>query len=306
MKALYALLLASIVALHPVYARGAAISAPGTGGGAEADTLDTVFDRGKEIDGANSEANAIIDGDGTNKMKRWWDPTYGYMQKPDPLGNSAWRCWTNFGCVIKDWENSDATMFTIDPDATDNDKYVWASGYRPIKTLALPADALYPRGGSTLVTDTELISGGLIAPYVTTTDSDNDGFYRYVVMPSNWDGGTVTATVTLVNTNGTPGNAFVGHVSGACYPVGTVVATTISTTGEQSATFTFSSACGGGACHQNDPVQATTAAITINGTPAGGNYCGFQFQTDATGTTETVGGIKVVSMHIHYKIAQGF
>jgi hypothetical protein len=199
-------------------------------------------------------------------------------------------------------------MLTVDPDATDNDKYVWASGYRPIKTISLPADALYPRGSSTLVTDTALVSGGLISPYLTTTDSDSDGFYRYLVMPVNWDGGTVTATITVVNTNATPANNFEVDVSGTCYPAGTVIPTTISTTGEQPATVSFgaSGSCGGSACNQNDPASATTAAITINGTPAGGNFCGFQAQVDATATTETVAGIKIVQMDIHYKISKGF
>lgn len=207
--------------------------------------------------------------------------------------------------IIKD---AGAAVLTITPDNAGNLKYVWAAGYRPIKTLSLPADALYPRGSSTLVTGTALITSGLISPYITTTDSDNDGFYRYLVMDPKWDGGTVTATVTVLSVNATPANNFEVDISGECYPAGTAVTTTISATGEQAALIDFdaSGACGGSACSQFDPASATTAAITINGTPAGGNFCAFQGQVDATATTATATDIKIVQLDIHYGISQGF
>lgn len=285
----------------------AVMGSGGGGGGGGAGTLDQAFDGGKVIDGANSLANAFRVGDGTTPMCQYTDATLGPVIRPCTDSNTRTFIWTNFTWCWYDIEG-DACMFTVDPDATDNDKYVWASGYRPIKTIPFPADALYPRGSSTLVTDTALISGGLISPYLTTTDSDSDGFYRYFVMPANWDGGTVTATVTVVNVNATPANNFEVDISGTCYPAGTVIPTTISATGEQAANIDFDAAgaCGGSACSQNDPASATTAAITINGTPAGGNLCGFQGQVDATATTETVAGIKIIQMDIHYKIGKGF
>lgn len=277
---------------------------PGT---SPSDTLDTVFDRGKIIDGASSLANAVRIGDGVTPLCLFTDATLGPRIKPCTDSNTRTYIENGFTWCLYDIEG-DSCMLTVDPDATDNDKYVWASGYRPIKTVSLSADALYPLGSSTLVTDTALISGGLIAPYITTTDSDNDGAYRYLVMDPKWDGGTVTATITVVNTNATPANAFRVDVSGECYPAGTAIPTTISTTGEQSAIITFGSSgsCGGSACNQNDPASATTAAITINGTPAGGNLCGFQAQTNASGTTETVAGIKIVDLTIHWKLGKGF
>lgn len=284
----------------------AVMGSGGGGGGGGGVTLDQAFDGGKVIDGANSLPNAMCVG-GTLKLCIYEDATLGPLIRPSTDANTRFYVWANFTGCWYDVEGS-SCMLTIDPDATDNDKYTWTSGYRPIKTISLPADALYPRGSSTLVTDTALVSGGLISPYLTTTDSDSDGFYRYLVMPANWDGGTVTATITVVNTNATPANNFEVDVSGACYPAGTVIPTTISTTGEQAANVEFdaSGACGGSACNQNDPASATTAAITINGTPAGGNFCGFQAQVDAIATTETTAGIKIVQMDIHYKMSKGF
>lgn len=280
---------------------------PGSGSTGTTVTLDSAFDNGKEIDGANNLANALRVGDGTTPICLYTDATLGPIIKPCTDANTTTYIWNGFTHRWYDIEG-DAVMFTIDPDATGNDKYVWASGYRPVKTLSMPADALYPLGAATLVTDTALVSGGLISPYLTVTLSNSDGFYRYLTMDPKWDGGQVTATVTVVNTNATPANDFVVHVSGACYPAGTAVPTTISTTGEQSVTVDFdaSGSCGGSACNQNDPASATSAAITINGTPAGGNYCGFQAQVDATGTTETVTGLKVTQLDIHYNLAKGF
>lgn len=274
--------------------------------GIPATTLDQAFDAGAEINGATS-ANPMIVGNGTQKGKLYGDASKGFVVEPVPLGDSVWRIWTNYNGVIRD-EEAATTMFTIDPDATDNDKYVWASGYRPIKTLSFTADSLYVAGSASLVTDTALVSGGLIVPYILTTDSNSDYFYRYIVMDPKWDGGTVTATVTVVNVNATPANAYEVDVSGQCYAAGDAVGTTISTTGEQAATITFGSSgsCGGSACNQNDRASATTAAITINGTPAGGAFCAFQAQVDATATTETVSGVKVVQMDINYKIGKGF
>lgn len=276
------------------------------GGTTTAQGLDANFDIENEVNGATI-ANPLIVGNGTQKLEIFGDATMGGTIRPSPLGDSTWRCWTNYNCVIRD-EESAAAMFTIDPDAPNNDKYVWALGYRPIKTLSFMADSLYVAGAASLVTDAALVSGGLIVPYILTTDSNSDYFYRYVVMDPKWDGGAVTATVTVVNVNATPANAYEVDVSGQCYAAGDAIGTTISTTGEQAATITFGSSgsCGGSACNQNDRASATTAAITINGTPAGGAFCAFQAQVDATATTETVSGVKVVQMDIHYKISKGF
>jgi hypothetical protein len=260
-----------------------------------------------DVTTANSLGNARCIGDGVNQLCFYTESTLGGLVRPKPDTHTKAYIWNTFTwCVFSIQLNT--CMLTVDPNATGNDKYVWTSGTRPIKTVMLPADALYPRGASTLVTDAALISGGLISPYITTTDSDNDGAHRYLVMPANWDGGTVTATITVVNTNATPANAYAVGVSGECYPAGTALGTTISATGSQTATLSFgaSGSCGGSACNQNDPASATTAAITVNGTPAGGRFCGFQARTSALGTTETVAGIKIVQLDINYSIAKGF
>ena len=44
------------------------------------------------------------------------------------------------------------------------------------RTVVLPADSWYMQGSAALVTNTALVSGGLVEPYITITDSDSDGF----------------------------------------------------------------------------------------------------------------------------------
>lgn len=85
-----------------------------TGGGAS--TLNQAFDGGKTIDGANSEANAFVVGDGTRSSKEWCDATNGCIKKPNPLADSLWRVWTNMNAYIWD-EEANAPFATIDPDA---------------------------------------------------------------------------------------------------------------------------------------------------------------------------------------------
>ena len=83
---------------------------------AEAQDLDDVCTVGCEITTAVSEATGAKIGDGTNKVSTYWDPTDGYVVKPDPLGNTLWRCWTNFNCVVRDVEGA-KDFLIIDPDA---------------------------------------------------------------------------------------------------------------------------------------------------------------------------------------------
>lgn len=86
----------------------------GSSGGAT--SLDQAFDGGKTIDGANSEANARVEGDGTRYMKYWCDATLGCVAKPSPLADTFWRIWTNMNGYIWD-DESNSAFATIDPDA---------------------------------------------------------------------------------------------------------------------------------------------------------------------------------------------
>ncbi len=279
------------------------------GDGSALDTLDTIAARGRHDTGANSEANGHQIGTATNYYNIFHEEGSGLYIKPFPLSDSYLRCWTNKNIVIFD-DEALSPMLTIDCDATNVlDKFTWTAGYGPTKNISLTADALYLQGAATLTTDSAAVSGGLTIPYITITDSNSDGFHRYFRMPDNWDGGTITATLTVINTNAAPANDLEVDISGQCFATGDAVATTISSTGEQPINIDFDSsgACGGSACSQNDRVSKTSAAITLNGTPAAGAWCGFQGQVDATATTTAqVADIRIVEMDLTYSIGKGF
>lgn len=96
--------------------------------------LDANFNAVPEITGATS-ANPMKVGNGTQKLELFGDATMGGTVRPSPLGDSVWRCWTNFNCVIRDEEGA-TTMFTIDPDAASkNAMYQFGSSYKPIASI---------------------------------------------------------------------------------------------------------------------------------------------------------------------------
>lgn len=169
-------------------------------------------------------------------------------------------------------------------------------------TVTLLADALYMQG-CTKVTGSALVTAGLTEPYITCGDDNAHGFHRSLRMPDSWDGGTITVTLSLINVNAAPAGDYEIDFSAVAVPLGTALATTISTTGEQPVNIDFDAAgtCGGSACVQFAYVKKTSAAITVNGTPAGGNLLRIQGQVDATATTTTqVADVKITEIAIEY------
>ena len=90
----------------------------GDGSPAEVDTLDTVFDRGKTIDGANSLANAVRIGGATDSV-RWClynDATLGRRFLPCEAANTQTIAMTNQTWCLFD-EEGGVCGWTWDPDA---------------------------------------------------------------------------------------------------------------------------------------------------------------------------------------------
>jgi len=275
----------------------------------ELQDLDAVFDLGKIIDGATSFVLSMRVGGATDGIAFYDHPTNGptivcFVAGVEGDCDLIFRIDTDNEWILKDVEGG-ADIEKVDPDAASKNLiWVYPTGtYRPLKTVYLGADALYVIGAATLTTDTALISGGEVAPYIVVTDVDTDGFQRSFRMPGSYDGGTITATISLISVNGTPANNFEVDVSGECWG-NSDVRTTIDTTGEVAANFDFdaSGTCGGSACVTNEVLQVTTAAITLNGTPAAGDVCGFQALVDATATDATVADIKITDLNIHYSV----
>ena len=217
-------------------------------------TLDGAFDNGSEIDNATS-ANPVIIGNGTQKGKLYGDATKGFVIEPDPLGDSAWRCWTNFNCIIRD-EEAGTTIFTIDPDAASkNAMYQFGTNYKPLASIPV---TLFPRGAASY-SEASIVSNQPKGGYITVTDADTDAVdFRFVVTGKMV--GVTTATVRLygVSDNATPSGNIVLNCAMRSNRPGTDTYVAHSTTGEQAITLTPAT--------QNRPVSAVTSAITINGT----------------------------------------
>lgn len=206
------------------------------------------------------------------------------------------------------WFVSDSSgnmIVQIEPGASGRLKYTFGSSYRLTKSILLTADALYMHG-CTLTTDSALITGGLTEPYITCGDNDSHGFHRSLVLPLNWAADTITVTQYLTNVNATP-SATVYEIdySAECEANSEVIGSSISSTGEQPATVNFanSGTCGT-ACAQFDLTIVTTAAITPNGTCAGGNLFRIQGNVDATATTSAqVADIKLIAIKVNFNLS---
>lgn len=108
---------------------GAVWVAIGDGSPTDTDTLDTVFDRGKTIDGANSLANAVRIGDGTTPWCIYTDSVLGPQLRPCTDANVRQLIPTNFTGGWYDEEGA-ADVMVVDPDAlgAGTGTSTWATG----------------------------------------------------------------------------------------------------------------------------------------------------------------------------------
>jgi len=270
----------------------------------EIDTLDTVMARGNTTDNC-TQTDKCQFGNGNVFWDIYCDDVNVCYFETSVAGDFRIRARTGHKIELYDEEGA-TPILTFNPGAaTQLDKYLFAPAHRPKKTVVLTADSFYMQGSCALNTTLALISGGLIEPYITCTDSNSDGFHRSYKMPKSWDGGTLTFEVGLTNVNASPANDFEIDFSASCVPLGTAIATTISTTGEQPVNVDFDAGgtCGGSACVQNALVKKISAAVTPNGTCAGGNLLRIQGQIDATATTTTqVANVKIVDVTMEYTV----
>lgn len=261
----------------------------GGSGGSGVSTLDQAFDGGKVIDGASDLTSAMCVGDGTRQICFYGDATLGPVVRPRNGAadtDAAFRCWTNQNCVIFDVEGSNP-MLTIDPDAASvNAMYQFGANYRPRKSIWFPAGSLSTDGTEcSAPAELTINSGPKAYGIVCSLPGTNlDGhIYGSVVMPDSWDGGTVTFKVSAVlDTDGASSVTLQGVVA----------AQAVATTGTIAATYgtqqdlDVSEAVGD---VQWDMIQATSAAVTASGSPAGGQILVFRYTVCDTGTPPTTG-----------------
>ena len=231
----------------------------------------------KTLEWANNETNAVQMGNGTNYIKGWWDATLGWVWKPSTLGDSAWRCWTNFNCIIRD-EEAGATIFTIDPDAASpNAMYQFGTNYKPNVSFVVP---LSPRGSAVGAYES-LVTNQPSEYYLTVTDSNTDAVDFSFPVTSRLAGATtVTFRLVGVSKAASPSGNIDFDCAMTTYTPGTDTFAAHSTTGEVTATLT--------PAVQNRSVAVTTSAHTINGgSLISGDVVFGSCEVDATATTST-------------------
>jgi hypothetical protein len=264
----------------------------GDGGGAEADTLDTVFDRGKTIDGANSLANAVRIGDGTTPWCIYTDASDGPVITPCTDANVRTRIPTNFTWALYDVEGG-AAVETIDPDAaTQLGKYTYGSAYKPLKSIWFGAGSLSTDGTQCASPAEVTINSGPKLWTIICTDNDAATIYGSVQMPDSWDGGTVTFTHVYIQTAANT-SALNGDIAAQCRGNGE---TPSSTWGTEVAIDDA------GVTGSNNNDFTTSAAVTPAGTCAAGDMLYWRYQLDATGTTTAVATLHHVGFKMEYSV----
>jgi hypothetical protein len=137
-----------------------------------------------------------------------------------------------------------------------------------------------------------MVASGYTPLAIACTDNDAAVISGDVVMPDSWDGGTVTFEVTVGQTGASTG-AWEMDFEGQC--IGSDEAfLAFAGTGEQPAAITLTA--------DDDMLQATTAAVTLNGTTcAGGDILIWQGAIDATASAASIETLaEVVGVKMEY------
>jgi hypothetical protein len=259
----------------------------------EADTLDTVFDRGKVIDGATSSANGVcIGSSSTDCVNIYWDATLGGQVRPKVDADTKTIIPTNFNWCIYDIEST-SCIETIDPDgASTLAMWTYATAYRPKKSVWFGAGSLSTDGTQAAAPAEVTINSGPKLWTIITTDNDAATIYGSIRMPDSWDGGTLTFTHIYLQTAADT-SALNGDIAAQCRGNGEAPSSTYGTeVAIDDAGVTGS--------NQND--ETTSAAVTPAGTCAAGDMLYWRYQLDATGTTTAVATLHHIGFKMEYSV----
>ena len=253
--------------------------------------LDANFDVVPEIDGATS-ANPLKVGNGTQKLELFGDASMGGTIRPSPLGDSAWRCWTNFNCIIRD-EEAAATMFTIDPDAASTRlMYEFGVGYRPRGYFYISAAAFIGDGTNcpTSASAVTINSGPKVYAMICGSGANGDMDFD-AVMPMDWAGTDLIFEVTYRQTAANT-SAMNSDIKAQCRGAGETPSSTWGTSANiDDAAVTGSST----------EDKTASAAVTPAGTCAAGDHLFARYTLDVTGTTTPEATLQFEGVGVYYE-----
>jgi hypothetical protein len=208
------------------------------------------------------------------------------MIKPSTLGDSYWRIWTNYNGCIRDMEANGGlglNVLCFDPDAaTPREKYLFQTGYYPLKSVYLPAG--YWDGDGThcpAQATTVAINSGPRMPTFICADNSGSTLHATLTLPPDYVAGTtLTVRQRVIQTAANTGSVL-GNVSSQCRGN----TETVSSTWGADAAISFASTTGSNATNYAD-----SAAMTPAGTCNPGDLLSIRYVFDAasTGTSSTL------------------
>lgn len=125
---------------------------------------------------------------------------------------------------------------------------------------------------------------------IICADNDASTLYGHIVMPDSWDGGTVTAELEYLQTAADT-SALNADITMQCRGAGE----TVNNTWGAEVAIDDTNVSG-----SNIVDHTTSAAITPNGTCAGGDTLYWRVQLDATGTTTAVATLHFLGLKVEY------
>lgn len=166
-----------------------------------------------------------------------------------------------------------------------------------VKSIWIPASAMSVSGSCT---DTEPAERTIVASgpkrYTIQPADDNTCSIEFDwVSPDSWNAGTITVELAAFSSGNNNTEVLELDFAGNAVSSGDQIPVH-STTGEQATTVTFGN-------QTNDYRQATSAAITLNGTPVAGDHIFVRGQIDATATTVTpMSDVHILGVKVEYTV----
>lgn len=167
----------------------------------------------------------------------------------------------------------------------------------PLKSIWISAGAMTISGTCTDTTPAErtIVTNGPKVLTIEPADGDTCSVEFDFVMPDAYNGGTITLEMAVFSTGNNSTEVFEMDCAGQAVSDGDPVGAH-STTGEQAANCVFGN-------QANDEQHCTTAAITIQGTPAAGDHLYMRCQTDATASTVSpFTDVRILGFKVEYGV----
>src|SRR5688572_2647195 len=251
------------------------------GGAAGTQSLNDAFNFGKVISGANSQANAMVIGNGTDGFR---------------IYNNIIECFQGASACDISLDIPSGKSLRIKYNGTEGIT-VNSSGVATLSNNMVENKSYWFGAGSLSVDGTNctdpierVINSGPKTWTIKCSDNASSVFYGSVTMPDSYSGGTVAFLLVAENENAPPSGVIDFDVSAMCRSDSDTVDGTWGTAVSTAITFTT----------QYDVEQFWSAAVTPNGTCAAGDTLFWRAVMDSAATTTQVANTYILGMKMEY------